>query len=104
MSKFVDFINRNKVKVFTGIGTASALAMSTVSAFASGTDAGTYTPRAVPTAQPLTFESLGSGWNYAQSMLQDSIAIASQYPLVIFAMITMPMISIGIGLFKKLIY
>lgn len=98
-----DFIKRNKAK-FMASGAVAGLtaAISSVAAFASGTSAD-YTPKAVPSAQPMDLSTVGNIWNYAQSMLQDVIAIISNYPLLITLVLTLPLIGIGIGLFKRII-
>lgn len=98
-----DFIKRNKAKIMaSGAVAGFTAALSSVGAFASST--ATYTPKAVPQAQDMDLSTVGNVWNYAQSMLQDVIAIISNYPLLVTLVLTLPLIGIGIGLFKRIIY
>lgn len=80
MSKVIDFFRRHKAKLATSVIAAYALSVvSSVSTFAAEGD---YTPKPVPTAQTMDLTLLGNLWNYAQSMLQDVIAIISSQPLL----------------------
>lgn len=98
-----DFIKRNKAKFMASGAVAGVTAvLSSVGAFASSTP--TYTPKPVPAAQDMDLSTVGNVWNYAQSMLQDVIAIISNYPLLVTLVLTLPLIGIGIGLFKRIIY
>lgn len=63
-----------------------------------------YTPQAVPSPQPMTFSSVGDIWQYAQSMLQDTLAIISNYPILVAIIIALPLLGVGIGLFKRLLH
>lgn len=97
-----DFFKRHKNKVMATAGVASAVSvLSTVSSFATSNP--TYTPKPVPTAQTMDLSLLGNLWNYAQSMLQDVISIISSQPLLVVMVIALPLIGIGIGLFKRII-
>lgn len=62
-----------------------------------------YTPQAVPSPQTMDISSVGDIWQYAQSMLQDTLAIISNHGILVALIIALPLVGIGIGLFKRLI-
>lgn len=62
-----------------------------------------YSVKAVPSPQAMDLTQVGNVWNYAQSMLQDTLAIVSNNPLLIALLIALPLVGIGIGLFKRII-
>lgn len=76
--KVIDFMKKHSAKIATSGAVAGALSVaSTVGSFAAEGD---YTIKPVPTAQVMDLTLLGNLWNYAQSMLQDTISIISSQP------------------------
>lgn len=96
-----NFFVRNKNKVLASGAVTSAVALfSSVGSFASSTS---YTPKAIPTPQTMDLDTLGNVWNYAQSMFQDTLAIISNHPILVTILIALPLVGIGVGLFKRII-
>lgn len=61
------------------------------------------TPTAIPTVQPMDLSVVQNLWTYGAGMLMDTIAIVSSQDLLVILVIALPLIGIGIGLFKRII-
>lgn len=46
---------------------------------------------------------LGDVWDIALSMLQDVVGLVSQHPLLVCMLIALPLVGLGVGLFKRLV-
>lgn len=42
-------------------------------------------------------------WDIALVMIQDVVALVSQHPLLICMLIALPLVGLGVGLFKRLV-
>lgn len=71
-----------------------------VSTFATST---TNTPTAIPTVEDMDLSVVQNLWTYGAGMLMDTIAIISSQDLLVIMVIALPLIGIGIGLFKRII-
>lgn len=100
--KFIQFIKRHFGKAMTAAAVAGTVACGSVSAFASSTPS--YTPKPVPTAATMDLSTLGELWAYAQSMLQDVISIISNHALLVCLVLVVPLIGLGVSLFKRIVY
>lgn len=61
------------------------------------------TPTAIPTAVDMDLSVVQNLWTYGAGMLMDTIAIISSQDLLVIMVIALPLIGIGIGLFKRII-
>lgn len=60
----------------------------------------------MPTASPVPTMSLdvvGDVWQSGSSMLTDVIDIVASQPLFIILLVALPLVGLGIGLFKRLV-
>ena len=62
-----------------------------------------YTLQPIPSPQPLDFSSVGEVWSFGASMMMDTIAIISNNALLVALVFALPLVGLGIGLFKRLI-
>lgn len=46
---------------------------------------------------------LGDVWDIALSMMQDVVSLVSQHPLLVCMLIALPLVGLGVGLFKRLV-
>lgn len=79
--KIKAFLESKKAR-FLAASTPAMVALASIGSFASG-NAATYTVKDVPTAQSMDLSQVGNLWQYAQSMLQDTLAIISNNPILI---------------------
>lgn len=98
--KLKEFIMSKQAKFIAGSAPVAA-ALASIGSFAAS--APSYTVKSVPSAQDMDLSAVGNVWNYAQSMLQDTLAIVSNYPILVILLIALPLVGIGIGIFKRLI-
>lgn len=61
------------------------------------------TPTAIPAAGDLDLSIVQELWTYGAGMLMDTIAIVSSQQLIAILVIALPLVGIGIGLFKRVI-
>lgn len=61
------------------------------------------TPTAIPTVEDMDLSVVQNLWTYGAGMLMDTIAIISSQDLLVIMVIALPLIGIGIGLFKRII-
>lgn len=102
MKRVKEIIKRHFPKIMTAAAMTGTMACGTVSSFAASTPS--YTPKPVPTATTMDLSSLGELWAYAQSMLQDVIAIISNHGLLVCLVLVVPLIGLGVSLFKRIVY
>lgn len=58
----------------------------------------------VPTPVPtMGFDVVGEVWESGSSMLTDVIDIVASQPLLIILLVALPLVGLGIGLFKRLV-
>lgn len=87
-AKVKSFVQRNANKLLAAPAVGAGMTvLSTVASHAEGTG---YTPQAVPAAQSMDISVIGNVWQYAQSFLQDTIAIISNSPLLVVVTIALP--------------
>lgn len=63
----------------------------------------TNTPTPIPEAGDLDLSIVQETWTYAAGMLMDTIAIVSSQQLIAIIVIALPLVGLGIGLFKRVI-
>lgn len=58
----------------------------------------------VPTPVPtMALDVIGEVWGSGSSMLTDVIDIVASQPLLIILLVALPLVGLGIGLFKRLV-
>lgn len=55
------------------------------------------------TPAPMNFEGVESLWDKAFGWLGDVVGIVSGHPLLVVMLIGLPLVGLGVGLFKKLV-
>lgn len=92
------FFKSLKFKVFGSIFGVVTLALGSVASFAD------YTVQPIPSPKAIDFSSVGELWSFGASMLQDVIAIISNQPILVALVFALPLVGLGIGLFKRLVF
>ena len=61
------------------------------------------TPTAIPTVKDMDLSVVQTLWTYGAGMLMDTIAIISSQDLLVTLVLALPLVGLGIGLFKRII-
>ena len=62
-----------------------------------------YTVNPIPSPEAINFSAVGDLWQFGASMMMDTVAIVSNQPILVALLFALPLVGLGIGLFKRLI-
>ncbi len=51
----------------------------------------------------MSLDVVSQVWTIAKTMMTDTIGIVQQHPLLIVTLVAVPLVGLGIGLFKRLV-
>lgn len=55
------------------------------------------------TQSAMDLSVLGDVWDIALDMMQDVVGLVSAHPLLVCMLIALPLVGLGVGLFKRLV-